>query len=130
MSPKDTDIRPVFACISNENGILMYAERHKDLADALLGYAQEVRLSFKELQDSLLRCTWHEFIEPPQNWQDWESDMDADAYDAMIAAASYKNLDTDAPLDEVLTRAATRARLTLYAMGTLDYWATLLGGEE
>jgi len=102
MTPKNPDTRPVFACISDENGILEYAERHIDLADAVMGYAKEISMPIGE--DLVNDCTWYEFNVPPKNWEDWHGGMGPDDYDALCEAADHKHHDADDAVAEARTR--------------------------
>jgi len=103
MTPKNTDTRPVFACISDENGILEYAGRHTDLADAIIGYAEEVCMPIGLAYQSY-NCTWYEFNVPPKNWEDWNGEMSSEEYDALCEAADHKHHDADHAVIEARAR--------------------------
>jgi len=101
----------VFACISDENGILMYAGRHVDLPDALVSYARVVgwsetslRKNPDDLEDLALGHAWYEFNVPPEDWEDWTGDMGPDEYDALCEAADYIHRHADEAVDEALAR--------------------------
>lgn len=77
--------QPVFAAISDENGILEYAVQAHDLADAVIAFtpgAITVRIAAEGI-------TWHRLDNPPAGWQQWR-DMGTDEYDAMVAAGSQE----------------------------------------
>ena len=117
MTPKNTDTRPVFACISDANGILMYAGRHIDPAEALTAYAKTVgwsetwlRKNPNELEDLASGHTWYEFDVPPDNWEDWTGDMGPEDYDALCEAADYTYRDADEAVAEARARLERGAR--------------------
>ena len=103
MTPKNTDTRPVFACISDANGILEYAERHTDLADAVIGYAEEVCMPIGRAYQSD-NCTWYEINVPPKDWEDWNGEMSAEDYDELCEAADYTYRDADEAVVEARAR--------------------------
>lgn len=118
MTPKNTDTGAVFACISDANGILMYAGRHVDLPDALVSYAKAVgwskaslRKNPNELTDFASGHTWYEFEAPPKNWENWTGNMGPDEYDDFCdAALSSMHILVDEAVEEALARLGGGAR--------------------
>ncbi len=99
----------VFACISDENGILEYAGLHADLADAVIGYAKEVSMPIGKAYQSD-DCIWYEFNAPPKDWEDWNGEMSCEDYDKLCEAADYKYRHADEAVDEALARLEGGAR--------------------
>ncbi len=93
----------VFACISDENGILEYAGLHVDLADAVIGYAKEVCMPIGKAYQSD-DCTWYEFNVPPKDWEDWNGEMSCEDYDKLCDAADYTYRDAEEAVAEARAR--------------------------
>jgi len=70
MNDVKSQTRSLFACISDENGMWMYAGLHRDLADAVIGYAKEASMPIGTHYQSD-GFTWYKFNLPPENWEDW-----------------------------------------------------------
>ncbi len=78
MTPKNSDIRPVFACISPANGILMYAERRPDLATAIAEYGRHRSAS---IRDAAAGVTWYRLPTETKidHWDDvWSDKQEAE----------------------------------------------------
>lgn len=99
------DDKQIFAAISDENGILEYADAHSDLEDAMLAYAQQL-LCEPLAAEHMEGLTWYEFSPSATGWQDWAGGMDGGEYDAMIAAAEhrYSSVQTGRAVQEAIGR--------------------------
>jgi len=106
MNDVKSQTRSLFACISDENGMWMYAGLHRDLADAVIGYAKEASMPIGTHYQSD-GFTWYKFNLPPENWEDWNGEMDPADYDA-LDAADHKHQDAN--------RAVSQARARLERM--------------
>lgn len=81
-SKMKTGTQPLFAALSDANGILEYAGRHSDLPDAVIAYADAVSMEIAE-ENQAEGITWLRFDTPPPGWEEWTGDMHPDEYDAM-----------------------------------------------
>lgn len=114
--------QPVFAAISDENGILEFAGQHRDLADAIIAYAKDVSMPISA-DNQANGITWYEFETPPAGWEDWHGGMSGDDYDAMVSAGTEETRGWIAcAVREALLRVTAPTESDLYdeGIGILD----------